>query len=352
MTRSDDPKTQNFAAIGVLTVAVLLACAFAAGCASLSGGGIIEERDVLGVPLRIEVRDPDPERAAEATRLAFLQAKRVGKLLLADRRTSIFGILNGLPPDREIGVSDEAKTIVKRALQIAKITKGAYTPTRNVLLKFWGISDGQPRVPSDDEIANGVLHAAWNRLELDEKHSRILRRGFYSKIDLEGVTVGAIVEIAALTLQEQGVPAAHVQSGGVSSVYTEEGGDPWSLEVMGIDEDGQRRVLGRVDIREGGFASVAPQKLFVLEDGTRIHELIDPRNGRPVNDVNAAAVRSSRASTAAGLAWAAFVLGDRAPVHLIKYPDIAWLIDTHQHGLTHTPDLAPSWAAAEQASGS
>ena len=58
-------------------------------------------------------------------------------------------------------------------------------------------------------------------------------------------------------------------------------------------------------------------------------------------------MRSQHATVAAGLASAAFVLGDRGPSLLLKHPGISWLIDTKDYGRTHTPDLEPRWLVEE-----
>lgn len=332
-----------------MALALLAAALAPAGCASVEGGSALveSESEVLGVPMHFRVRDPDRARAEGAILKALGEVERVGKLILADRHTSNFGVLNGIDPDTWIVFSEPSMRASIQALQIAAITGGAYSPARAVLLDLWGISDGEPRVPSGLQLMAGVQRASSMNLELNQRKRQARRIGAFTKLDLEGVAIGALVDKAAATLMRQGVPAAHVESGGISRVYTEEGGAPWPVDVMALDAAGRPQAIARVQMREGGFSTVFPRKVFHAEDGTLIHECIDPRKGRPVEGVNAAAVRAELAAVAAGLASAAFVLGDDTHEVLKNRVGLGWVLDTEANGRSHSPGMAPTWLVEE-----
>lgn len=314
------------------------------GCALFGSSDLLDTaEEPLGIPLRIRVRDPDSERAAEATAAAFREARRVGKLLLARRRTSNFGVLNYLGPGTWLKVAPETMAIGTSAIQIQEITSGAYTPVRHLLLDAWGLPAGKPRVPTQREIDAAVLQASKKYLELDSKNQMARRVGPESFIDLEGVAIGGMVDAAMHLLERMGVPAAHVQSGRISHVYSALGDEPWSLDVFALDEHDHPRAIARVKLRNGGFAAVHRGEVFVAEDGTQIHEWIDPRSGRPVAGVFAAAVRAEQASVAAGLAAAAMVLGDETRSVLKNRPGLQWLLVTEAGGKTHSLGLTVDW---------
>ena len=246
-------------------------------------------------------------------------------------------------PGTWLKVAPETMAISTSAIQIQEITSGAYTPVRHLLLDAWGLPAGKPRVPTQREIDAAVLQASKKYLELDSENQIARRVGPERFIDLEGVAIGGMVDAAMHLLERMGVPAAHVQSGRISHVYSALGDEPWSLDVFALDENDHPRAIAQVMLRNGGFAAVHRGEVFVAEDGTQIHEWIDPRSGRPVAGVFAAAVRAEQASVAAGLAAAAMVLGDETGSVLKNRPGLQWLLVTEAGGKTHTLGLTVDW---------
>lgn len=314
-----------------------------AGCASLLGRSTVIEEDVLRVPIRIEVRDPDRQRAQAAVRAALESAEEVGKRLLADRKTSHFGILNYLPPDTPIQLSPAGVDATQAALRIAALSDGAYTPVRRVLLEIWGITRGQPRVPSNLQITAAVKQSSWKQLEFNAVKGYARRLGRTSVIDLEGVALGTMLDEALKRLHRRGVPSALVSTDGIWTGYWDSDESPFSIEVIGTAQDGAQAPIARVRLTRRAFAAVHPRQVSFAANGTRIHEWIDPRTGRPVEGVEVAGVFAQRASIAAGLAAAAFVYGDEAPEMLRRRPGTQWMLSTQAGGGRSSPGLEVRW---------
>jgi thiamine biosynthesis lipoprotein len=313
------------------------------GCALLGGGSAVVEEEVLGVPIRIEVHDPDREHAQAAVQAAFRRAETVGKRLLASRRTSHVGILNYLPPGQPLQLSTLGNEAIAAAIRIAALSDGAYTPARRVLLDVWGLTRGAPRVPPPIQIAAAVKQSRWENLELVEAKGHVRRLGATTVIDLEGVAVGSMLDEALKQLRKAGVPSALVSTDGIWTGYWETEEPPFRVEVLGTSEDGTVAPIADVSLNRRAFAAIHPPEVFFAEDGTRIHEWIDPRSGRPVEGVAVAGVFAQRAALAAGLAVAAFIHGDEAPEMMRKRPGAQWMLWTQAHGGQSSPSVDVRW---------
>ena len=74
-----------------------------------------------------------------------------------------------------------------------------------------------------------------------------------------------------------------------------------------------------------------------------IHEWIDPRSGMPVTGRSASAIRGKWAAGAAGLAAAAFILGDEIAAVLDGNLDVDWLVIHEDGRRAHGPELPVRW---------
>ena len=313
-------------------------------CASFGGRDtIVVEREVLHMPMRLELHDPDEKRARAAIDRAIVRATAVGKRLLANRKTSQIGILNDFDPNFKIVLGPDSLEAAELALRLSDLTQHAYIPTRRPLLNVWGLMSGEPQVPTDAQIQYAVMRANMKTLDLDPKKKTARRLGVGTVIDLEGIAVGAMLDRALREIEGRGVPAAMVSIDGIWTGYWKGDDSPFTIEVMGRGPEGRPVPVAEVQLVERAFAIVYPREIFVTEDGTEIHEWIDPRSGRPVNDVVTAGVFAPLAMVAAPLAVAAFIDGDRAPEVLKRRPSTRWILSTSASGQRSSDGIPVRW---------
>ena len=181
-------------------------------------------------------------------------------------------------------------------------------------------------------------------IDIDEKRESVRRLGNGTVIDLEGLAIGAMLDRALRELQGRGVPAAMISTDGIHAAFWPEGeASPFEVELKGRGPDGRPVTVADVRMTAPAFAYVYPREVFVADDGTEIHEWIDPRTGRPVNDVTAAGIFAQRAMVAAPLAAAAFVSGDETPRMALLRPGVQWVLSTDASGERSSEGLWVRW---------
>jgi thiamine biosynthesis lipoprotein len=297
-----------------------LACACAWG-ASPAPTPLRAEREVMGVTMAVELRDPEPRRARAAAERALAAAERTARLLLAQPEGSEVRLLNDVPSRVAIEVSPQTADALRRALAIAAETDGAFDPTSPPLARLWGLESGEARVPRGFEIQMALRQVDWSDVEVDEERPVVQRLSRRTRIDLDGFAVGACADAAATALREAGVPAAHASAGGAHVFYGGSDRRPWRLAV-GAESGGP---VAELALQRGAWAEARPRRVLRAADGTAVHDLLDPREGRPASGARWVAVTAGDAATAAAFARATFVMGADGPAFLERRESLGGL---------------------------
>ncbi len=205
-------------------------------------------------------------------------------------------------------ISDELYGLIDHAYEISEITDEAFTPSIGPLVKAWGISIGQPRVPRPGEIdtlKRIVQHTVMTRTNDGEVWLK--PRG--AAIELGGIAKGYAVDRAVEVLQEQGITAGMVWAGGDLRVFgSKPGGKPWRIAVRHPRKPSE--FLTVIELPEpAAVATSGDYERYFEVDGVRYHHILDPATGYPA--------RASVSSTAVGgtcmdadaFATALFVMG-------------------------------------------
>lgn len=257
-------------------------------------------RSVLGVEITLAVRGLPDEAAAAAADAGFAEALRVAKLLWLRHETSEVGILNHVPMGVEVAFAPDTLAGLALAIEVAAASEGAWDPTLPPLLDLWGITSEKPTLPRPTDIDAAVRKVYWDDVAVDREAGSASRASRRTRIDLDEVGIGIALDRAAAALRNAGAKAGHARTSTLHSAF----GGGWSVALPG-EPSGPATI--RLD--EGGLAIVEPRVDVTLPDGTRVHDRIDGRSGRPNPDLAWVAVAAPDAGRAAGFAAAVFAMG-------------------------------------------
>jgi thiamine biosynthesis lipoprotein len=217
---------------------------------------------------------------------------------------------------------------VSFALQVARLTRGAFDPTIGGQQQRRGLTRNYV---SGEEITSAAEQATWRDLRLNRRRRTILLQRPLL-LDLGAVAKGLAIDLAAREL------------GSVERFAIEAGGD---LFAGGAAQDGEPWRIGvQHPLREGLLGSVAVWNRAVCTSGgyerpvdsEGEHHLLDPRTGRSPHDLVSLTAVAPTALVADALGTAAFVLGERAGLRLLQRQGIAGIAVTAQHRIRLTPE--------------
>ena len=200
-------------------------------------------------------------------------------------------------------------------------TGGVFDPTALPLMKLWDYHAERPVIPNNDEIARALDVVGWSKVE--KKSGGVFLPMAGMSLDLGGIgkeyAVDRVLEMAA----QWGVRDVMIDFGcdiRVTGESPHAGG--WRVGIEHPDDPG--RCWGGVLIRERAVATSGDYLRSFEVDGRRYGHIIDPRNGRPIENGCTAATVIAQSCTEAGvLSTAALVLGQKDGLALISQSCLA-----------------------------
>ncbi len=306
---------------------------------------------ILGTSLDLKVVAPSGEAAARFERAVLEETDRLsGVFSTYDPRSEISGLnaRAGAAPEA-VPVSEDLGRLLAAALAWWDRSGGAFHPCAGELFDLWR----RGREPSDGELA-GVLRermpGARPTCEEGPAGAHVLRWDGRGRFHLDAIAKGCILDRAGAAAR-RAVPEARgflLDIGGDILTWGDAGpdGGAWTVGVADPrrSEDNapplaRLRLRGQAVATSGGYA-----RRYTA--GGRAHShILDPRTGRPAEEVLGATVVAPTAEAADAMATALCVLGPREGLALVSRTEGAAALVVDRDGRAHR---SPSWAGLEQ----
>jgi thiamine biosynthesis lipoprotein len=190
-------------------------------------------------------------------------------------------------------------------------------------MKAWGFFRGQGRLPSRAELAEVLKRVGYRHLKLDQAQHQIQFDAEGIGLDLGGIAKGYAVDQAVEILRANGVSSALVSSG-TSSFYAlgaPPGERGWKVTVR--DPYEAEKVGDIAYLKDYSLAASGNYEKFFKLGGKTYCHIMDPRTGRPVENMLSTVVLAPRATQSDALSTAFFVLGVAGSrKYLATHPDL------------------------------
>jgi len=253
----------------------------------------------------------------------------------ADSELSRF---NAAGADAPFAVSPDTARVVGQALDIGRMTDGAFDPTIGPLVDLWGFGPpgGRRGVPSEGEIEDVYAQVGYRGVAALDAPPALFKDRPRARIDLSGIAKGFGVDKVARLLERSGVGYYLVEIGGeVRSRGYSPRGDAWRVGIERPDGALRRRIVGLDGL---GLATSGNYRIFFESEGVRYPHIIDPRSGRPVgHGLASVTVIAQTAMQADALSTALMVMGPKDGFELARENAIAaFFIARTDSGFTET----------------
>jgi thiamine biosynthesis lipoprotein len=227
-------------------------------------------------------------------------------------------------------------TVLRRAMEIAEASGGAFDPTLGALVDLWGFGprpfSGGP--PDAEAIAPLRDAAGWKRLALDG--DSLFQPGGL-RVDLNGIAKGFGVDQAAAALDRAGVKSYLVEVGGeLRGVGAKPDGQPWWVEMErppsfnSAANDAERTLVALHDL---SIATSGDYRRFFDHAGRRYAHTLDPATGAPsTNPTVSVTVLAKDCMSADAWATALTVMPPDAALAFADAQDLAALIVSRGSG--------------------
>lgn len=261
------------------------------------------------------------EGAQKAAELAKDEVQRLDKLWsVTDENSEIFAVNGG----GEVSVSGETAQLISFMLEMAKRTGGALEPTLYPVVRAWGFTGGENRVPSGEEIQELLKNVGYEKVTVSGNNVT-LPSGVM--LDTGAVGKGYASDKAAEILKENGVDSALIDLGGnIVMIGRKPDGKEWKIGVRDPEGNGVVGVISASDCAI--VTSGVYERNFTAADGTVYGHIIDPKSGAPVdNDILSVTIIASDGRLCDALSTALFVMGkDGAIEHWRTHKDFEMIM--------------------------
>lgn len=229
---------------------------------------------------------------------------------------------------RAVQVSPETYELIQKSIGITKETEGLFDISIYPLVRAWGFTKGEYRVPETEELGSLLQKVDASKIQLGPDNRVTLPKGM--EIDLGGIAKGYLSQKLTELFREGGARAAVVSLGGnVQTFGKKPDGTPFMVGIT--DPSDGTSLLGTIQVGEKAVITSGSYQRYFEKDGKVYHHIIDKRTGAPAqSDLTSVTVVGEDGATADSLATALFVMGkERAVQYAASHPEIQLvLVDT------------------------
>ena len=257
--------------------------------------------------------------ANAAITAGFEEVKRLEQLLSTWIPDSELSRVNAAAGRSPVVVSPETMTVVRKSLQIAEITEGAFNIAVGPAVDAWNIS-AEPRLPSVEELA-----ALKPLIDLQYVHTDVLERTIYlqepgMRIDVGGIGKGYAADQAVMTMKKAGALAGVVAlSGDIKTFGRLADGATFPVGIRHPRKSGE--ILAEIGLQDEAISTAGDYERFFEKDGIRYHHILDPHTLQPARGCQSVSVIAKDGIWADGLDTGIFVLGPERGMELVEQLD-------------------------------
>lgn len=197
------------------------------------------------------------------------------------------------------------------AEELGERTDGALDVTVYPVVRAWGFTGEQYRVPEETELAELLKYVDYSAVSWSE-NGIMLPDGMM--LDFGSLAKGYAGELAASALREMGVTSALLNLGGnVQTVGTKPDGSNWRIAVKNPMNPESGEYLGILSLNDEAAVTSGGYERYFEENGMRYWHIIDPASGKPADSgLISVTVVGKSGALCDGLSTSLFILGTEA----------------------------------------
>lgn len=293
---------------------------FMQGCGSLSSSPealtVRRTQMHMGTLVTITAVAPTESVALAASTEGFLEIRRLEALLSTWIGSSELSAVNAAAGKAPVRVSPDTLSVVKLALQVAKMTGGAFNIAIGPAVDLWNVTEKQ-NIPAAEE-----LQLVRNRIELeavhvdDVKHTIFLERAGM-RIDVGGIAKGYAADRVVMRMKEAGATGGIVAlSGDIKAFGRLPKGEKFTVGIQHPRKPGE--ILLVIDLDNEAISTAGDYERYFERDGVRYHHILDPATLQPARECQSVSIIAKEGVWADGLDTGVFVLGPEHGMRLIE----------------------------------
>jgi len=269
--------------------------------------------NAMGTTFSVLLVAPGDDFSKEQLQSSILETLgAVDRLASTWREDSELSRFNANRSSAWIDTSIELCEAIEHALEISRLTDGAFDITVGPLVNLWGFGpDGDVSEPPADDALHAVMaEVGYERLQTHCDTPAVQKQNGNIYVDLSGWAKGHAVDRLADLLDRQELKDYLVEIGGELRVHGHNAeGLKWAVAIE-TPSTTKRVPHSVLRVTNTGVATSGDYRNFFDHDGEHYSHTIDARTGRPIShELAAVTVVNESAAYADAMATALLVLG-------------------------------------------
>jgi FAD:protein FMN transferase len=223
-------------------------------------------------------------------------------------------------------VEPELFNFIELCVKYSEESEGAFDITVGPLMKAWGFFRGEGRIPWSFELWSVLKRVGYQHLILNrqERTIQFARKGM--ELDLGGIAKGYAVDRVVSILKQYKIASAFVSAGG-STLYglgAPPDRDGWEVKVRDpIFPKDPQKSAETVKLKDRSLSVSGNYEKFFRAGGVTYSHIMDPRTGRPVENMLSVAVLTETGVDGDALDDVFYVQGvEKSKCFIEKHPGI------------------------------
>lgn len=225
------------------------------------------------------------------------------------REHSELSQLNRRAAGEPVPVESRLFALLKQSVRLCRETNAAFDPTSGPLIALWRRCRSEGRIPTQEEIERCLARSGIEHVSFDDSAQTVRFDRAGVELNLGGIGKGHALDRIAERLLDAGMQN-WLLHGGHSSVLAcgnHNGLGGWPVGIRNPLFPGER--LATLVLKGQALSSSGSGVQFFRHGGRRYGHILDPRTGRPVEEMLSVTVLAPTAAEADALSTAFFVLG-------------------------------------------
>lgn len=247
--------------------------------------------------------------------------------------------------NNETVISPETEDILNFVLNMSEKTEGALDISLYPIIKEWGFTTGDYKIPTNEEIAELLKNVDYSNIKINDNKVIVPDN---MEIDLGAVGKGYTGDIAVNIAKNNGIKSGLINLGGnVCAIGKKPDGSNWKIGLKSPFSDGNIGVLEISDcsvVTSGNY-----EKFFQDKNGKKYCHIINPETGLPVdNGLASVTVIGNEGKLCDALSTALFVMGyDKAINYWKQNTDFEMIIITQNKKIFITEGIENNFSLDE-----
>jgi thiamine biosynthesis lipoprotein len=295
-------------------------------CSDGSEGSLVRHEAshaAMGTIFSIAAYGSSSERLQDSLARSFQEIDRLDSLMSHYKAESELSMINREASRRAVVVTPELFNLLEDSLRFSVETCGAFDITVGPLMKAWGFFRGWGRLPEPLEMEQAMQRIGYRHVKLDAATHTVRFDEPGIELDLGAIGKGYAVDRVVQLLRADGVSRALVSSG-TSSIYAigaPPGEHGWEISVC--DPFDPRKQACSLRLQNMSISISGSYEKSFVRDGKLHTHLLDPRNGKPVENMLMTVVIAASNTSSDALSTAFFVSGaEQAQAFLLSHQNL------------------------------